>query len=101
MVTIFTPVMGLIWASSVLILIGARAEIHPLVAANRYSPEQLHLIEFDDEADTLSLSRTVDAGNTHVWMSVKVRRLVLDVPYKGRIRRLDGHAYNDNTRGLM
>jgi len=48
------------------------ATVHHLVSANRYTPPKIHSIEFDDETNELTLVKTIEGNNSHIWISFSV-----------------------------
>ena len=53
------------------------AAIHNLFAGNLYAPASIHLLEFNDEANTLTQIRTFAADAPHGWIQLDVSN-----PYK-------------------
>ncbi|CAI4214103.1 unnamed protein product [Parascedosporium putredinis] len=46
------------------------AAIHRIASANRYTPPKFHSVAFDDETNELTLVKTIDSNNSHVWISL-------------------------------
>jgi hypothetical protein len=66
--------LGVLAILSTAWITGVAGALHHLISANRMSPNKLHLIEFDDESETLKLLKTAPAENNHVWISLSVRK---------------------------
>ena len=69
--------MLLAWKSVWLIaglhlLCPVQATVHRIITTNRFLPEKIHEVEFDDQSATLRYVKTRDASNTHVWLSLSV-----------------------------
>jgi len=50
----------------------AAAAIHHLFAGNLYAPASIHVIEFNDETNTLTKIQTVAASAPHGWIQFDV-----------------------------